>query len=166
MERPAVQRLLADIAAKLIDVVVVYKVDRLTRSLADFAMRAKSPTLYRQVPFDQRLRYILASDTFVYDEANKTLYLNGAPPFAGTLYIDHIKDSPDITNADSSSWVFPSWSHALLGFYAVAINKGGVDYDDINARMAPDMLTASADLQPRQSGWAVVGRSRRDGRGI
>ena len=37
MERPALQRLLADIAANLIDVVVVYKVDRLTRSLTDFA---------------------------------------------------------------------------------------------------------------------------------
>src|SRR6202795_2959210 len=37
MERPALQRLLADIGQGLIDVVVVYKVDRLTRSLADFA---------------------------------------------------------------------------------------------------------------------------------
>ena len=37
MERPALQRLLADISKHLIDVVVVYKVDRLTRSLADFA---------------------------------------------------------------------------------------------------------------------------------
>jgi DNA invertase Pin-like site-specific DNA recombinase len=37
MERPALQRLLADINEELIDVVVVYKVDRLTRSLADFA---------------------------------------------------------------------------------------------------------------------------------
>ncbi len=37
MERPALQRLLADIAMRKIDVVVVYKVDRLTRSLADFA---------------------------------------------------------------------------------------------------------------------------------
>ena len=37
MERPALQRLLADINEGLIDVVVVYKVDRLTRSLADFA---------------------------------------------------------------------------------------------------------------------------------
>ena len=36
-ERPALQRLLADIGEGLIDVVVVYKVDRLTRSLADFA---------------------------------------------------------------------------------------------------------------------------------
>ena len=37
MERPALRRLLADVEAGLIDVVVVYKIDRLTRSLADFA---------------------------------------------------------------------------------------------------------------------------------
>src|SRR5580693_3335837 len=37
IERPALKRLLADIAAKRVDTVVVYKVDRLTRSLADFA---------------------------------------------------------------------------------------------------------------------------------
>ena len=36
-DRPALQRLLADIRAKKVDVIVVYKVDRLTRSLADFA---------------------------------------------------------------------------------------------------------------------------------
>lgn len=35
--RPALQKLLEDIKAGLIDVVLVYKVDRLTRSLADFA---------------------------------------------------------------------------------------------------------------------------------
>jgi site-specific DNA recombinase len=37
MERPALQKLLTNIRKGLIDVVVVYKVDRLTRSLADFA---------------------------------------------------------------------------------------------------------------------------------
>jgi site-specific DNA recombinase len=37
MERPALKQLLADIASGQIDVVVVYKVDRLTRSLGDFA---------------------------------------------------------------------------------------------------------------------------------
>ena len=37
MERPALQRLFADIAAGKVDTVVVYKIDRLTRSLADFA---------------------------------------------------------------------------------------------------------------------------------
>jgi DNA invertase Pin-like site-specific DNA recombinase len=37
LERPALQQLIADIRAARIDIVVVYKVDRLTRSLADFA---------------------------------------------------------------------------------------------------------------------------------
>ena len=36
-ERPALQDLLKDIQARKVDVIVVYKVDRLTRSLADFA---------------------------------------------------------------------------------------------------------------------------------
>jgi len=36
-ERPALKRLMADIEAGKIDIVVVYKIDRLTRSLADFA---------------------------------------------------------------------------------------------------------------------------------
>ena len=37
MERPGLQKLLDDVRAKRIDVVVVYKIDRLTRSLTDFA---------------------------------------------------------------------------------------------------------------------------------
>ena len=37
MDRPALQRLLAGVAARKIDAVVVYKVDRLTRALSDFA---------------------------------------------------------------------------------------------------------------------------------
>jgi DNA invertase Pin-like site-specific DNA recombinase len=37
LERPGLQRLLAEIAGGHIDIVVVYKVDRLTRSLLDFA---------------------------------------------------------------------------------------------------------------------------------
>ena len=37
LNRPAVQQLLADIRAGRVDLVVIYKVDRLTRSLADFA---------------------------------------------------------------------------------------------------------------------------------
>lgn len=37
LDRPALKRLMADIEARLIDIVVVYKIDRLTRSLADFS---------------------------------------------------------------------------------------------------------------------------------
>ena len=37
LERPALQQLLTDVKAGAIDIIVVYKVDRLARSLADFA---------------------------------------------------------------------------------------------------------------------------------
>ena len=37
LDRPSLQRLLAEVRAGRVDVIVVYKVDRLTRSLADFA---------------------------------------------------------------------------------------------------------------------------------
>src|ERR1043166_4421295 len=37
LERPALERLIADIEAGKVDVVLVYKVDRLTRALSDFA---------------------------------------------------------------------------------------------------------------------------------
>jgi site-specific DNA recombinase len=37
LDRPALQKLLAEVRAGKIDIIVVYKVDRLTRSLADFA---------------------------------------------------------------------------------------------------------------------------------
>jgi site-specific DNA recombinase len=37
LDRPALQQLLADVKAEWVDTIVVYKIDRLTRSLADFA---------------------------------------------------------------------------------------------------------------------------------
>lgn len=41
MDRPALQELIEDIEANKVDIVVVYKVDRLSRSLADFAQLMK-----------------------------------------------------------------------------------------------------------------------------
>ncbi|MET4807573.1 recombinase family protein [Limibacillus sp. MBR-115] len=50
LERPALRRLLADIETGKIDVIVVYKVDRLTRSLTDFAKLVETFEL-REVSF-------------------------------------------------------------------------------------------------------------------
>ena len=52
MDRPALQQLLADVKAGRVDTIVVYKIDRLTRSLADFAkiveiLDAKARPLFR-----------------------------------------------------------------------------------------------------------------------
>ena len=44
VDRPALQQLLADITAGRVDIVVVYKIDRLTRSLADLPRSSRSST--------------------------------------------------------------------------------------------------------------------------
>ena len=44
MDRPALQQLLADITAGRVASIVIYKIDRLTRSLADFARSSRSST--------------------------------------------------------------------------------------------------------------------------
>ncbi len=41
LERPAIKRLLKAVQAKRVDIIVIYKIDRLTRSLADFARLAE-----------------------------------------------------------------------------------------------------------------------------
>jgi site-specific DNA recombinase len=60
MERPGLKRLLADVESGRVDVIVVYKVDRLTRSLADFAkivevLDAKFPSRERSTCPARRL---------------------------------------------------------------------------------------------------------------
>jgi len=47
LERPALQQLLTDIRAGMVDIIVVYKVDRLTRSLSDFAKLVETFDLHK-----------------------------------------------------------------------------------------------------------------------
>jgi site-specific DNA recombinase len=58
LERPALQRLLADIKRSKVDVVVVYKIDRLTRSLLDFAKIVEVFDVRRQSFWDIELVHL------------------------------------------------------------------------------------------------------------
>lgn len=94
---------------------------------------------YQQVPFDRRLEYKDSQGTFCFDENAKVIYLNGNVPFGGTLYQNYICTSPDI-NLESASAVwtyFPKRFLPILGYYAIGIHKGAVDYDSINKLMLP-----------------------------
>src|ERR687894_2146772 len=75
LERPALQRLLDDIRAGLVDVVVVYKVDRLTRSLADFA---KLVELFDQ----QEVSFVSVTQSFNTTSSMGRLTLNVLLSFA------------------------------------------------------------------------------------
>ena len=104
---------------------------------------------YRQVPWDRRLEYKDVSNTFCFDENAKKIYLNGTVPFNGTLYINFISTSTLIDIASGSAvWaLFPSRFLPLIGFYAVGIYSGGVDYDSITARQAPNNLAVMPALK-------------------
>src|SRR6478672_12772232 len=75
MERPALQRLLAEIRSGKIDVIVVYKVDRLTRSLADFAKLVEL--------FDaHRVSFVSVTQSFTTSSSMGRLTLNVLLSFA------------------------------------------------------------------------------------
>jgi site-specific DNA recombinase len=75
LDRPALQRLLTEVSANKIDIVVVYKVDRLTRSLADFAKLVEL--------FDQRtVSFVSVTQSFNTTSSMGRLTLNVLLSFA------------------------------------------------------------------------------------
>ena len=94
----------------------------------------------RLVPFDRRLENKDNGGTACYDENSKTLYLNGTIAFSGTLWIPYISTSTtvDLTSTDAVWTVFPSRFLPILGYYAISIHGGAIDYDSINRQMSPE----------------------------
>lgn len=110
---------------------------------------------YRLVPFDRRLEYKDHGSTACYDENSKNLYLNGVPPFSGTLYINYVSTSTPVDPTSGSAvWtLFPSRFLPLLGYYAVGIFKGAVDYDEINKLMLPMNQAVLTSLKNAMLNW-------------
>ncbi len=103
---------------------------------------------YTLKPFDQRLEYKDVSNTCVFDENTKTLYLNGTIPFNGTLYISYLSSSTlvDVDSASEIWTLFPVRFHPILGFYAV-------DYDSINKQMLPENRATLLALREAMEKW-------------
>jgi site-specific DNA recombinase len=73
-DRPALQRLLEDVRAGKVDVIVVYKVDRLTRSLADFAKLVELFDQFEREVTSERIRDKIAASK------RKGLWVGGMAP--------------------------------------------------------------------------------------
>lgn len=111
---------------------------------------------YRLKSFDQRIEYKDVSNTCVFDENTKTLYLNGTVPFNGTLYIPYVitSDEIDLSDENTDTWTeFPSRFLPILGYYAVGINKGGIDYDSINKLMLPTNQATLNAMKNAMENW-------------
>jgi DNA invertase Pin-like site-specific DNA recombinase len=75
LKRPALTQLRADIETGLVDIVVVYKIDRLSRSLRDFANLVAE--------FEARkVTFVSVTQSFDTSTAMERLTLNVLPPFA------------------------------------------------------------------------------------
>ena len=103
LERPALQRLLADIRTGRIDIVVVYKVDRLTRSLADFARLVEI--------FDaQNVSFVSVTQQFNTTGSMGRLTLNVLLSFAQferEVTGERIRPRPDQVNERAQSFAAP-----------------------------------------------------------
>lgn len=105
--------------------------------------------------FDQRLEFKDVSGTAVYDANSKQLYINGNVAFAGTLYIPYMSTTDGIDlEAVTAVWSkFPKRFLPLLGFYAIGIFKGAVDYDEINRAMLPENRATLQALKNAMEKW-------------
>ncbi len=110
---------------------------------------------YRQVPWDSRLEYKDVGNTFVYDANSGNIYLNGLVPFNGTLYINFLYDTGalDLTSTSAVWSPFPARFLPILGYYAIGIHKGAVDYDSINRQMLPSNQAALEALKNAMEKW-------------
>ena len=105
--------------------------------------------------FDQRLEYKDVSGTAVYNANTKQLYINGTIAFAGTLYIPYMATSTaiDLTSTSAVWTSFPARFLPVLGYYAIGINKGAIDYDSINREMLPENRATLNALKNAMEKW-------------
>lgn len=110
---------------------------------------------YRQVAWDRRLEYKDVSGTFCFDENTGMIYLNGTVSFSGTLYINYVSTLSEIDLESASEiWSpFPARFHKILGYYAIGIHKGAVDYDSINQQMLPTNAAVLTALKNTMENW-------------
>jgi len=110
---------------------------------------------YRMVSRERHLEHKDDSSAFWYDANSGNIYFGGTPPFAGTLYLPYISTSTlvDPTSANAVWTLFPARFLPLIGFYAIGIYKGAVDYDSINRQMLPENRAAMDALKSAMEKW-------------
>ncbi len=88
-----------------------------------------------QIQFGQHQEYTDIAGYWYIDLVASKFYLTGpAGSYSQnyTAYLNYIKKSDDITSG--TSWIFPSEYHNILPELVAELQKGGIDYDEINAR--------------------------------
>lgn len=86
-------------------------------------------------PIKQSQAYEYRNDEGYYyiDIKNGTISRTGTT--AGTLWLYYLQGTEDIS--ETGEWDFPAYSHPLLAYDVAVEQKGGIDWDTINANQVP-----------------------------
>jgi len=85
------------------------------------------------IKFADRFAYKDTDGYFYLDIKNSKIGRTGT--LAGTLHLFFLQGTEDM--ADSVTWTFPSFAHPLLAYRVAVTQKGGIDWDTVNANQTP-----------------------------
>jgi len=111
---------------------------------------------YLPVPFMEQHLYRNASMRYFIDLANSVYYLTGSVNAAQTIYMYYLKTTTDFTSANASTagiCVWPERFQPIMAFDVAAMYQGGVDFDDVSARMSPFNRAMAKELNDAMIDW-------------
>lgn len=108
-------------------------------------------TEYWPVPFEEQHLYRNTSRRYYIDYSSSTFELLGNIGVTGTIYLYYLKSTPDITLATSPVW--PERFHKILAYMVASFVMGGVDADDVFARLAPENRLVAVQLLNAMTLW-------------
>ena len=140
-----------------------YSLRRPDGSRTPVVLRTGDSVLYvSQIQFGSEQERRDDTDLFFIDLANNRYAFTGIRDQSYTIYFSHLAFSVEITA--QVDWVFPSQFHPILAFDVAVSQKGGIDWDELNARMAQyngqdtqqvwsAMVMWDTDLQRQDGGY-------------
>ena len=114
-----------------------------------------------EILLEHQFDYIDTPGKFYVDYAAHTFYFTGNPPVgeAASAYLFYLRDSGDIEVDTGSYWTpfsgtngGPDFS-ALLAYDVAIMQKGDIDYDEVNARMVQFSGVSAQSLETSMIMW-------------
>ena len=116
----------------------------------DYKVKVGLDTEYFPVSFEDQHIYRNSSHRYYVDIAGNKFYLLGNG-VGGAIYLFYKQFTDDLTA--STSPVFPTRFHPILAYYVASYFQGGVDSDEIFAKMSPQNRLAGMELQRAMESW-------------
>lgn len=101
------------------------------------------------IPFNKRFQYKDTGGYFYIDVKNGAIGRTGGD--AGTLHIFYLEGTDDLS--DTLEWSFPEFAHPLLAYDMAVIQKGGIDWDTVNAAQIPYNQAAIRKIEADLAMW-------------